>query len=237
MTVATNSSPTNANVPASAAVTNKDVSKEKNYWNGFYSKFNVTHPSQFCVMTAVEVKPEKSIVEFGCGNGRDSVYFASKGFTVFACDLSKDAIAKNEETAAAMKGANLNFEVVDASNKDQVGAVIEKAREAAESDSITAYSRFFLHSIDESQEDLFIEGLASAMKDGDELCFEYRCALDEALDKVHGKGHYRRYIDTDALLEKMAKLGFESVYSITGRGMAKYKSEDPYVSRIICKKI
>jgi len=220
-----------------AEVTNKDVSTEKNYWNSFYSKFNVSHPSQFCVMTAVELKPENSIVEFGCGNARDSVYFASKGFTVFACDLSKDAIAKNKETAAAMEGVNLSFEVVDAINKDQVGAVIAKAREAGQSDSITTYARFFLHSIDESQEDLFIGGLASAMKEGDELCFEYRCAEDEALDKVHGKGHYRRYIDTEALLKKMAGMGFESVYSITGRGMAKYKSEDPYVSRIICKKI
>jgi len=62
--------------------TSKDVTSEKNYWNTFYSKFDLQHPSQFCVTTAIEARSQP-IIEFGCGNGRDSMYFATHGFKVY----------------------------------------------------------------------------------------------------------------------------------------------------------
>lgn len=62
--------------------TSKDITTESSYWNLFYAKFNISNPSQFCVMTAVEADVVVSIVEFGCGNGRDSAYFALHGHTV-----------------------------------------------------------------------------------------------------------------------------------------------------------
>ena len=71
---------------------------------------------------------------------------------------------------------------------------------------------------------------------GDKLYFEYRCSMDESLDKVHGKDHYRRYIDTPLMCEDLDKLNFRVTYENTGRGMAKYKAEDPFVSRIIAMK-
>ena len=37
--------------------TSKDVTSEKNYWNTFYSKFDLQHPSQFCVTTAIGCRP------------------------------------------------------------------------------------------------------------------------------------------------------------------------------------
>ena len=216
--------------------TAKDVTVEKDYWNSFYSKFNISHPSQFCVMTAIEAARERSIVEFGCGNGRDSIYFATHGYTVTGCDLSVDAIDKNSETAKVIP--SLNFKVVDASSADQVGAAVDGARAGGDATGgVMVYTRFFLHSIDQTQETKFFEALSSALIAGDGLYFEFRCAEDEALDKVHGKGHYRRYIDTPVMLESLTKLGFEIVYDISGRGMAKYKAEDPFVSRIIAKKI
>lgn len=62
--------------------TSKDITTESSYWNLFYAKFNISHPSQFCVMTAIEADVVVPIVEFGCGNGRDSAYFARHGHTV-----------------------------------------------------------------------------------------------------------------------------------------------------------
>ena len=44
------SSPTSKSDAAKA----KNVTVEKDYWNSFYSRFNISHPSQFCVMTAIE---------------------------------------------------------------------------------------------------------------------------------------------------------------------------------------
>ena len=46
-----------------AQCTTKEVETEKNYWNNFYGRFNISHPSQFCVMTAIEGVREQPIIE------------------------------------------------------------------------------------------------------------------------------------------------------------------------------
>mmetsp|Transcript_24261 Transcript_24261/g.39431 ORF Transcript_24261/g.39431 Transcript_24261/m.39431 type:complete len:236 (+) Transcript_24261:64-771(+) len=235
MTMAISEAPISLAGAEAAQPTSKDVTAEKDYWNNFYARFNISHPSQFCVMTAIEADRSCPIVEFGCGNARDSIYFATHGYKVYACDLSKDAIEKNAEKNSSIEG--LDFEVVDASAEDQVRAVVEKARTTSGAANVTVYTRFFLHSIDQTQEDKFLAALAEVLSGGDKLYFEYRCSMDEKLDKVHGKEHYRRYVDTPVMLEGLAKLGFAVEYEMTGRGMAKYKVEDPFVSRVILRKL
>jgi len=223
--------------------TAKDVAQEKSYWNSFYSKFALAIPSQFCVLTATEVKKsDKPIVEFGCGNGRDSIYFASQGFDVFACDLSKEAIDYNKAKADTFNNdsthpGSIEFEPLDATNGYEVKSIINKARAKGVTKNVVVYTRFFLHSIDENQEELLLSALSGALVEGDEIHSEYRSQEDEALPKAFGKGHYRRYIDTPALLQKLQSKGFETIYEITGRGMAKYKNEDPFVSRFIVRKM
>jgi len=220
----------------------KDVTQENSYWNSFYSKFALAIPSQFCVLTATEVnKSDQPIVEFGCGNGRDSMYLASQGFNVYACDLSKEAIDYNqtkskEHLDANVHAGSIEFWSVDATNRKQVESIIDQARAQGNTGNVTIYSRFFMHSIDEVQEDLFLDALSATLVEGDEIHSEYRSKEDEALPKVYGKGHYRRYIDTPALVQKLQSKGFDTVYEITGRGMAKYKNEDPFVIRIIVRK-
>jgi tellurite methyltransferase len=226
----------------------KNVTKEKSYWNSFYSKeFSLKIPSQFCVSTAMEAHLDRPIVEFGCGNGRDSIYLASQGFDVHACDLSKEAIDRNQNQSkiktcleSAAHAGSLEFSVVDATNREQVESVIDRARSRSggrANSNITVYSRFFLHSIDKDQEDLFLDALSSTLTVKDDAIYlEFRCQMDEGLPKEHGKGHYRRYVDTDALVERLQNRGLDTVYEVTGRGMAKYKNEDPFVSRIIARK-
>ena len=69
-------------------------------------------------MTAIEASERSHpIIEFGCGNGRDSIYFATHGFKVYGCDLSKDAIEKD---TAKSKDVDVIFKVVDASSNDEV---------------------------------------------------------------------------------------------------------------------
>ncbi len=186
-------------------------------------------------MTSVEADRTLPIVEFGCGNARDSVYFATHGYKVYACDLSKDAIDRNKEKGSSI--SNLDFMVVDASAEDQVRAAVEEARSTSGAANVIIYTRFFLHSIDQTQEDKFLSALSNVLEAGDKMYFEYRCSMDEKLDKVHGKEHYRRYVDTPVMLEGMMKKGFAVEYEMTGQGMAKYKMEDPFVSRIIVRKL
>ena len=215
-------------------VANKKAS-ESDYWNTFYSKFSVSHPSQFCVMTAVEAERDRPIVEFGCGNARDSIYFASHGYTVYGCDLSQPAIEKNSEKSKDIP--SLEFKVVDVGNVDQVQAIVDKARAQSGAGNVNVYTRFFLHSIDETQQAKLFAALSNVLVAGDKLYFEFRSKMDESLDKVHGKEHYRRYIGTPVMMEDLSKLGFDVVYAMTGQRVVKYKEEDPFVSRIIARKV
>ena len=226
----------------------KDVTKEKGYWNTFYSKASIPAvPSQFCVLVSTELSRSTPIVEFGCGNARDSLYFISQGFTVLASDLSKEAIESNQEKIAAdtvAENKGTKFSICDCTDETDVDELIKSAR-ATTGDSdgnIAVYNRFFLHSIDQVQERQFLTSLKKSMIKGDKLYMEYRCDKDEALPKVYGKDHYRRYVKTSEMVQFLESDGdsdafaFEMEYEKTGQGMAKYKHEDPFVSRIIAVK-
>lgn len=229
--------------------TTKEIVTEASYWNTFYADVGAVRvPSQFCIMVATEVDPRSTpVVEFGCGNGRDSLYFSSRGFRVIGSDLSETVIAENRAKAAPSVASSTSggksaesaarFSVCDVTDERMVGGLIEEAKALAGStDNIVVYTRFFLHSIDRVQESQFVEGLSKSMIEGDKLYMEFRCHLDEDLIKVYGKSHYRRYVRTDDFVALLEKKGFTIQYQITGQGMAKYKNEDPFVSRVIAVK-
>jgi hypothetical protein len=101
---------------------------------------------------------------------------------------------------------------------------------------VVVYSRFVLHSLDDEQEQYFLSALARHLLPGDSLYLEFRCSEDAGTEKIFGN-HYRRYVDTDKVLRELSgSYGFAIEYSLTGQGMAKYRDEDPVVSRIIAKK-
>lgn len=163
-----------------------------------------------------------------------SIHFSSTQ-QVYACDLSKPAIEKDSDEAKSE--SNLQFKVVDASDAVAVKGIVDEAKSPTNVNNVLVYTRFFLHSIDETQQSQFFKALSTSLVTGDKLYFEYRSAEDETLDKVHGKGHYRRYIETPDLMKELENLGFKIEYEMTGRGMAKYKQEDPFVSRVIASKV
>lgn len=212
----------------------KDVTKESKHWNDFYAAFDLAVPSQFCVMLATEADKSKPIVEFGCGNGRDSIYLARQGFKVFAGDISTEAITHNSQKTPE-KESGADFSVCDVSVPDDVVTIINKAR-GEQGGPLNLYNRFFLHSLNDEQELVFLTAVMSATKPGDCLYMEHRCSLDAELDKTF-KGHFRRYVDTSKLVAMLEdKLEFKVTYETTGQGMGKYKHEDPIVSRIIAER-
>ena len=49
--------------------------------------------------------------------------------------------------------------------------------------------------------------------------------------------HYRRYMDLDKIIEKLESRNFEIIYNIEDNNLAVYKDDNPYVIRIIAKKL
>lgn len=81
-----------------------------NIWDKIYEKDTsfFGRPSDFAVSCYHHVKDRaKTILELGCGQGRDSLFFASKGIKVKALDYSRSAI---EQLSKRAKQTNLPVE-------------------------------------------------------------------------------------------------------------------------------
>jgi cyclopropane fatty-acyl-phospholipid synthase-like methyltransferase len=70
--------------------------KKLGYWEQMYSKPNAfgTGPTKLANIAHKKMKREgiKKILELGCGQGRDSLFFAEIGYDITATDFSSEAI-------------------------------------------------------------------------------------------------------------------------------------------------
>lgn len=215
---------------------NHTVKNNRAYWERFYKQNTLLVPSQFCTMVATEIEQGPCVIELGCGNGRDSLYLARQQHNVSAVDMSHEAVKSCSEKAREKGLENVSFMQGDLSNQNDMTQLFIQARQASTCGTVIGYSRFVMHSINDEQEAKFLENISSLMQEGEKIYFEFRSKEDAELDKTFG-GHYRRFVDTDAFIAAQTQIyGFSLDYSLTGRGMAKYRSEDPYVSRLIFTK-
>lgn len=214
-----------------------DREQRRTYWKEFYRQRHSLVPSQFCALVASEINAHSTVVDWGSGNGRDSLFFAAQGHSTVALDLSAEAV-KISDRESRLRGLSDRalFLQGDMSSRTDIEKVVQIARKNNDN-TLVFYSRFVLHSMDESEEDMFLAALSDYMVPGERVFFEFRSKGDASRYK-HYPDHYRRYIDTDIFQVKLSEnLGFSVEYSVTGSGMAKYRQEDPLVSRVFASKI
>lgn len=214
----------------------KSVELNKEYWDDFYKRSHQHHPSQFCISILPELETNTVIVELGSGNGRDSHYFSSQGHIAVAMDLSHEAVKSCVELAKSRNIEHATFFQGDLTQKSDVDKLIDHARKLANDRKIVIYSRFVMHALDANQQESLFKILSECVRTNELVYFEFRSIEDAELEKHFG-GHFRRYIDTEEFNRKLSEeYGFCIDYTITGKGIAKYKKEDPIVSRVIARK-
>jgi SAM-dependent methyltransferase len=91
-----------------------EVPDQKAMWNrkhgaGEHDELRDEH-TEFAEMVAGYLRPASTILELGCGTGRDARYFAKQEHTVIATDFSVEVVRQNNER---MKKDGLKFEVLD----------------------------------------------------------------------------------------------------------------------------
>jgi len=91
--------------------------KKLGYWNELYSKENYFGTGQTILANSAKELIDKhsiqKILELGCGQGRDSVFFAKYGYDVTATDISENAINFVEKIKNEFNLKNLNLFVHD----------------------------------------------------------------------------------------------------------------------------
>ena len=123
--------------------------KKKYYWNKYYqnTRFINAKPSnfsKFCFNKFIKRAKKKSILDIGCGNGRDAIFFFKKGLKVVGIDKSATVIKIN--TVRFPIGKNLLFYKKDIAKFNFKGI--------GKFDFV--YLRFFLHAINfKTQNKLF----------------------------------------------------------------------------------
>jgi Methyltransferase domain/Tetratricopeptide repeat len=201
------------------------------YWRQFYREHRVDGASSFATFVAGRLPAGCTLIDVGCGSGRDSLYFAQCGYTVVGADRSAEAIGRAREACQEAAVAGARFEQLDASSRQDI---VQLLSQEWVSGQVVVYLRFFLHSVEESTEDALISTLLETLPHGFRLCAEFRTTQDGSLPKVYGD-HYRRYLDEERFAAKLRGLGFEIEHLEAGRGLSPYEGEDPHLARIIAR--
>lgn len=205
---------------------------DNKYWNDFYKEKHTDISSNTLFAEYIFnhwIDKQKTVLECGCGNGRDSLYFGKKGLYVVGVDASKAAInyIKNDvPTCKFICGDFINSLNIYEQHYD------------------ICYSRFTIHAISLEQELVLINNIHKNLNTNGLFCIEVRSIHDE----LYGKGkqvgkdsfiynnHYRRFIKMEELLTRLMDVGFRIKYAEENTGFAPFDNTDPQIIRIVaCK--
>ena len=94
----------------------KSQEERGEYWNSYYSSKAVPDiPSQFAAFALSECRDADYFLDVGCGNGRDSFFFARRGMAVVSVDGSTAAI---DDIADRAKTAQLPITALSSACED-----------------------------------------------------------------------------------------------------------------------
>ena len=204
-----------------------------NYWDRYYLTTSPKFiPSQFAAMTLSEMWDFDNFIDCGCGNGRDSIFFASHGKNVLSIDNSSAALEQasfecRRRNLSRVQTQQLDFSSLTEKCLTKYNSMLERC---------VVYARFFLHSLDEQTERRFFDQMSSAIGKGSMICAEFRTKIDSQLPKKAAP-HFRRYIDPYDLVQKIDPANLRLKYMNVGFGLAKFQEEDAHVARVYLEKV
>jgi tellurite methyltransferase len=198
---------------------------DREYWERYYANGQCeVIPSLFAkhVREHVIGKDRRNIghfglIELGCGNGRDALYFAHEGLKVCAVDQCQEVIESLAQRTSDVE--NITFQCADFSRLENTAYDI-------------VYSRFTLHSISAYQQEQALTWAFRNLVPGGYLCIEARGQKNE----LYGKGkpveeekdayiwdnHYRRFLHFEELCQNLVDLGFIILESAEKQGFAPH---------------
>ena len=190
----------------------------KNYWkNLYYSDVELpeTH-SSFADFVYSYLPEKQTLVDIGCGNGRDTAFFEKKYDRVYGYDF-----VSNPKYLG-----------------DKSNLVIEDVEDFDISYVQIYYMRFFAHAIDENLFDGLLEKLSFSKNST--ICIETRSSKEYTnepklitnFDSGIGSPHYRILYSKD-YLEKKVSQSFKIDYIVEDKDLSPYLKDNPYIIRII----
>ena len=206
---------------------------DKDYWTKLYKNNGQIPktPSPFArhLIDNGFVQHSQTLIELGCGNGRDSVFFAKNQINVIAIDQCEDVTSLFNKIER-INSYSSDFTRLPFLSEDQKINIV--------------YSRFTLHSIDEEGEDRTLNWAYENLAHDGLFCIEVRTTKDPLCGVGVNRGdniwyhnnHHRRFVEAEKFQSKLELMGFDILFFQEKNGFAKYKNEDPVVLRSIVRK-
>ena len=203
------------------------------YWDHFYdTNSGITEkPSSFCKFTLNYLKdyPEhKTLIDLGCGNGRDLMHFKQNNYICSGIDSSKIVCDKLK-----------NLKDVNIICKSFVSCRFDKYD--------IYYSRFSIHALNyESVLDL-IYNISIKMDEKSLLFIETRSIkgtkyencdyhVDDFLSGTGGK-HKRTLFNKKYLINLFNRCNLFTEYDNENNDLSPYNGENPYLIRLVLRKV
>ena len=146
-------------------------------------------PSDFAhtVLPRLQADSVDEVIDLGCGDGRDSFFFASHGLRVLGLDVVPSLVRSNAGTAKAT-GLPVEFDVVSLGSLRSVLPVA--ARVARRDGTRAVYARHVVDELTLASQKGFWRFCSMVLRDGARLHLEFTVRL--------GNGHLRPYTERHA---------------------------------------
>jgi ubiquinone/menaquinone biosynthesis C-methylase UbiE len=209
---------------------------EEVYWANFYARTEYTSGSTFFDFVNARPDVPGSVIDIGCGDGRDAFAFGVSGRRVLGLDRSHIGVRHATKKAETMGFPDLvRFQACDVGDEAALRAVLTEELANAPEGPVLFYARFFLHSITEDIQETLMGVVRDCARPGDMFAAEFRTDKDEKNMKVHTK-HYRRFQNGPAFGVRLHEdYGFDVIFEQEGTGLSPYKGEDPELYRVLAR--
>lgn len=199
----------------------------KDHWKEFYSSgVAPSKPSPFAKAVHDAIAPKSKLLEIGCGNGRDALFFSGEGHSVSALDASASAI---DSCIDGDPDGKIKF----------VHGMLQDVVNVLPRNFDVVYSRFVIHAMPLSEEERLLRDISTVLEPGGRVFIECRSINDQMARQgeiisptERILGHYRRFIIKEDLETRLRSNGFMIVSSVESKGLAVFGDEDPVIIRV-----
>nr|WP_247600075.1 class I SAM-dependent methyltransferase [Helicobacter cinaedi] len=160
-----------------------------------------------------------SLLELGCGNGRDSLYFANNGIDTTAIDQVQEEVEFLNGYAKTLQDSKQSPQTKNIP-RFLCGDFTQLDSFSFQRQFDCIYSRFTLHSVSKAQQDKTLADCLKYCKDGGILSVEVRgeknslCGKGKAVENETNAfiydNHYRRFLNFTQTLQEIKSLRFSS---------------------------